>query len=184
MEKVTIYMAHTTAHCHSGTLGRGLAAWPKPMAFGAAHASVRDQCTRSPPGVRPVRAARGSTAWWRDISNEVFGTAIPTTLTTRCYTHASMAATGEGFSPGQRWLGDDARRRSGQTAPNMDESSRARFLSCTSTPRALEALRWSLPEMRSDRESSHRWWAGVTRVICDGRRRSGPMIMKPGAKRP
>jgi hypothetical protein len=36
--------------------------------------------------------------------------------------------------------------------------------------------------MRSDRESSHRWRVDVTCVICDGRWRNGPMIVKLGAK--
>jgi hypothetical protein len=40
-----------------------------------------------------------------------------------------------------------------------------------------------LTAMSSNRESSHRWQAGVTRVIRDGRYSSGPMIVKPGAKR-
>jgi hypothetical protein len=35
MEKFTIHMCHTTAHTHSGTLGRGPAARPKLAAFGS-----------------------------------------------------------------------------------------------------------------------------------------------------
>jgi hypothetical protein len=53
--------------------------------------------------------------------------------------------------------------------------------SCTRAPRTLGKA-W--PMMRSDKESSHRWWADVTHVIHDGRRRSGPMMAKPVAKQP
>jgi hypothetical protein len=90
----------------------------------------------------------------------------------------------KGSSPEQRRIGGGAQRQSGQTAPNLDENSRAHFLSCTSMPRALEAQRRSLPMMSSDRKSSHWQWVGVTHVICNGRQRSGPMITKPGVKGP
>jgi hypothetical protein len=33
MEECTIHMGQTVAHCHSGTMGRGLATWPKLAAF-------------------------------------------------------------------------------------------------------------------------------------------------------
>jgi hypothetical protein len=155
-------------------------------AFWVAHAVGRSQCalgthgSRSPPRrVSSARGvARGSTTQQRVIGDEVFGTSIHTTPATNRYTHTSMVTTEEGFSPGQR----AAQRQSGQTASNSDESSQARFLSCTSMPRVLEARRRSFPTMRSDTKSSHWQRAGVTRVIPDGRRRSGPMVVKPGAK--
>jgi hypothetical protein len=118
------------------------------------------------------------------IGNEACGTSIHTTPTTRRYTHTSMATTGKVSSLEQRRFGNGALHRSGQMAPNSGGSSRAWFLSCTGTPLALEGRRRSLPVMRTNKESSHRWWAEVTRMIRDSQWRSGPMIMKPGAKQP
>jgi hypothetical protein len=80
-----------------------------------------------------------------------------------------------------RWRRSASKRTHGN---NSDEDPRAQFLSCTGMPRALEAQRRSLPVMRSDRESSHRWWKDVTRVIRGGRWRNEPMMVKPGAKQP
>jgi hypothetical protein len=56
MEKFTIHPGHIVAHGHSGTLGRGLAAGPKTVAFG--------QPTTH--GARPARAyhACGARSSW------------------------------------------------------------------------------------------------------------------------
>jgi hypothetical protein len=74
---------------------------------------------------------------------------------TRPYTVTSMKMARKGSSPEQRWFSGSVRHRSGQTAPNLDRSSRAWFLSCTSKPWVLGAREGSLPVKRSSRESSH-----------------------------
>jgi hypothetical protein len=51
--------------------------------------------------------------------------------------------------------------------------------SCTQAPRTIGK---ALPAMRSDKESSHLRWVGVTHMIHDGRWRIGPMMEKPEAK--
>jgi hypothetical protein len=79
-------------------------------------------------------------------------------------------------------------RQSGQWQPTMstvETASKSMKVLLAWIPRCTRARRTfgkALPVMRSNKESSHRWQADVTHVICDGRRRSGPMMAKLGAK--
>jgi hypothetical protein len=154
------------------------------MPSGAASAHSARMARGHHPGERPVHAA------WRGARQRNRGLSVM-----RSSAHPSILLRLQTATPTPRWwrrkrgshrgsgrLSGGAQRQSGQTASNSDESSQARFLSCTSMPRVLEARRRSFPTMRSDTKSSHWQRAGVTRVIPDGWRRSGPMVVKPGAK--
>jgi hypothetical protein len=61
MKKFTIHTGHTAAHGHSGTLGRGPAAWPKPAAFSSpCHRGVTRAC--------PEHVWRTVSVHWRTIT--------------------------------------------------------------------------------------------------------------------
>jgi hypothetical protein len=151
---------------------------------------VCDQCV---PRARAPHARRAASArnvvslpalHRRPNDNEVHDMSTITAQATRHYTDTTTEMARRASSLEQRQFGGSVWRQSGQMAPNSDRSSQTQFISCTSKPRVLEARRRSLPVTRSDRESSHRRRAEVTHVIHGGRWRSGPMIVKPGAKWP
>jgi hypothetical protein len=153
-----------------------------PRRWARSRSSSRAHAPRSRHTVIVQGAASSPAHQWRPNDDKVHRMSTTTAQATRRYTYTSMEMAKKGSSPEQRRFSGDVWCRCWETAPNSDRSSWARFLSFTSKPRALEALRRSLPVMRSGRESSHWGRMEVTHVIRDGPRRNGLMIMKPGAK--
>jgi hypothetical protein len=163
--------------------------WPldSPRQLGAARARparvhhVLD--ARSPPrsASSTHSAARGSMTRRRIIGDEVYSIAISTTPATHRYTGTYMRLSEKGCSP----VRQSGRRQMTVLMVEMTSKSMKVLLawlpSYTHAPRTLGK---ALPATRSDKESSHRWRAGVTRVIRDGWRRSGSMIMTHWAKQP
>jgi hypothetical protein len=110
--------------------------------------------------------------------DKVIGLTITTAPATQPYTGTSIEMVEKGSSPRRWW-------HSALTQTNGSEVVKdlwAQLLRCTNTPQGLVAQRRTLPAMRSSRQSTHRWQAEVTHVICSGQRTDWPMMPKPRAK--